>query len=356
MGIQRTILPWIVFSVGLCGLGGGLLLQWWTNAYNWPWLVSGKPFFSLPANIPVTFETTILSSVFAAFFGMWILNKLPQVWHPLFKQQRFLKVTDDSFFIAVQASDKKFQRGKAETLLQEAGAVAVEPCYTSADPNRRKLPKSLAAFILVTVVLALVPFALIAKTRHSTSREPHIHIFPDMDFQPKYKAQRASSLFDNQRASRLPVKGTVARGRLKADEHFYRGIAGDKWATTFPSTFGVSNRMMKRGQERFGIYCQPCHGSSGKGDGIVQERAKRLAPNNKAGWVQPTNLHQDYVVKMPHGQLFNTISNGIRTMPSYGAQIPETDRWAIVLYIRALQRSQNATFSDVPPDERKDVR
>lgn len=356
MGIKRTVLPWIVFTIGLCGLGGGLLLQWWANAYNWPWIVSGKPFFSLPANIPVTFESTILLSVFASFFGMWALNKLPQVWHPFFKQDRFRKATDDGFFIGIQASDRKFQRGKTEALLRDAGALAVDACYTSADPDRRKLPKPVAVFILVTTFLALVPFALIAKARTEKTSEPHIHVFPDMDFQPKLKAQRPTNLFDDQRASRRPVAGTVARGQLKEDDHFYRGIVNGEWATTFPAAFEVSKPMIERGRNRFNIYCQPCHGSSGRGDGMIHQRARKLPPTSKAGWVQPTDLHQDYVVKMPHGQLFNTISNGIRTMPAYAAQIPESDRWAIVFYVRALQRSQNANLNDVPADARKEIR
>jgi mono/diheme cytochrome c family protein len=355
MGIKRTVLPWIVFTIGLCGLGGGLLLQWWTNAYNWPWIVSGKPFFSLPANIPVTFETTILASVFASFFGMWILNKLPQVWHPFFRKDRFLKATDDSFFIGIQAADKKFQRGKTEAILRDAGALEVEPCYTSAAPDRRRLPRPLTAFILVSTVLALVPLALVAKARTTKSAEPHIHVFPDMDFQPKFGAQDATLLFDNMRASRVPVEGTVARGQLKSDDQFYRGINNGEWTTAFPATFEVSERTMARGKERYTIYCQPCHGSSGKGDGMIHERTKQLAPGNRAVWVQPTSLHQDYVVRLPHGQLFNTISHGIRTMPAYAAQIPEWDRWAIVLYVRALQRSQRANLDDVPPDARSAI-
>lgn len=355
MGIQRTILPWIVFAVGLCGLGGGLLLQWWANAYNWPWIVSGKPFFSLPANIPITFETTILASVFASFFGMWGLNKLPQWWSPLFKKDRFLKATDDAFFIGIEAADARFQRGKVEALLREAGAVAVETCYTSADPGRRAIPRPLFAFILITMALALVPFGLIAKARSSKSTQPHVHIVPDMDFQAKKKSQRPSDLFHDGRASRAWVDGTVARGTLQADDHLYRGIVDGQWATTFPDEIELGQRTMERGQNRFAIYCQPCHGADGKGVGMVHQRvASRQLPQR--GWVQPSSLHQEYIVKLPHGQLFNTISNGIRSMPGYAAQIPEVDRWAITLYVRALQRSQNANLNDVPPDARGKIR
>jgi mono/diheme cytochrome c family protein len=99
---------------------------------------------------------------------------------------------------------------------------------------------------------------------------------------------------------------------------------------------------MNRGQDRFTIYCTPCHGQTGVGNGIVIKR----------GFMVPPNFHDERLVTMPDGQIFNAISNGVRLMPSYGKQIPVEDCWAIVAYIRALQRSQRATLSDVPESER----
>ncbi|WP_428262874.1 quinol:electron acceptor oxidoreductase subunit ActD [Haliangium sp.] len=355
MGIKRTILPVVVFVIGLCGLGGGLLLQWWTNAFDWPWIVSGKPFFSLPANIPITFEATILASVFASFFGMWALNKLPQHWHPFFKKDSFRRATDDGFFIGIEAADKVFQRGKAQALLEQAGACQVESCFVSRDPQVWAVPRPLMGFVIVSCMAALVPFALIAKARADKSDTPRVHVWSDMDFQPKAKAQTASKLYGDQRASRAPAEGTIARGALKADDHFYRGMQGDQWATSFPAQVEISMDTIEHGRERFGIYCQPCHGAAGEGDGMIQQRTTQLGRNVR-GWVQPSNLHQGSIVRQPHGQIFNTISHGIRTMPGYATQLPEGDRWAIVLYLRALQRSQNANLDDVPADARQQIR
>ncbi len=354
MGIQRTILPVIVFIVGLCGLGGGLFLQWWMNSYDWPWIVSGKPFFSLPANIPITFETTILLSVFASFFGMWGLNKLPQHWHPFFQKERFRKASDDGFLIGIQASDKVFQRGKTQALLEEAGALAVETCYLESTPETRALPRPIVGFIIVSMVVALVPFALIAKGRATKTDTPRYHVFSDMDFQPKGKAQTPSDIFADGRTARTPVAGTVARGHLRADDHFFRGIQNGQWATALPPDFEVSVSAVENGRKQYGIFCQPCHGASGKGNGMIHQRTLSNVPVR--GWVQPTNLHQENIVRQPHGQLFNTISNGIRSMPGYSAQMSETDRWAVVLYLRALQRSQNALLEDVPADARQNLR
>lgn len=126
MGIRPTVLPWIVLCGGLCGLTTGLLLQWFCNAYDYPFLISGKPLWSLPANIPVIFELTVLFSALTAVFGMLGLNRLPMLYNPLFKHDRFRRATDDRFFVFIDAGDPKFDETRATSLLKEMGAVAVE--------------------------------------------------------------------------------------------------------------------------------------------------------------------------------------------------------------------------------------
>jgi hypothetical protein len=126
MGIKPTILPWLVLTGGLTGLVGGLLLQWYVNAYDYQFLISGKPIWSLPANIPVIFEMTILFSALTAVFGMIGLNRLPQLYNPLLKSDRFRRVTTDRFFLVVDSSDRKFNEAETTRLLLDAGAVAVE--------------------------------------------------------------------------------------------------------------------------------------------------------------------------------------------------------------------------------------
>jgi mono/diheme cytochrome c family protein len=172
-----------------------------------------------------------------------------------------------------------------------------------------------------------------------------------MDHQFKFKAQQENALFADRRAMRLPVEGTVARGELRENDKFYRGIEGGDWATTFP--FEITRDVMARGQQRFEIYCSPCHGLDGAGRGTVAVRALELL---EAKWVPPADMHTELVRSRPVGHLFNTITNGIRTMAAYGPQIAPDDRWAIVAYVRALQRSQNATLEDVPADVRPSLR
>lgn len=344
IGIKRTILPVLVFGAGITGTVLGVLLQWWMNAYNWPWNVSGKPDWSIPANVPIAYETTILLAVFASFFGMWALNKLPQVWHPFFKLDRFVKASDDGFLIGIEAKDKRFDLEKTTALLEAAGATAVEPCYLDADPDRRKLPTWLWGFIIATTVMAMIPFALIAKARASKSTEPHWHVFADMDFQPKAKSDAAFSAFPDGRANRGEIPGTVARGFLKEDDPaFYYGLESygtpqQAWITGLPDRVQPTAALLARGRERYDIYCAPCHGFDGRGAGTVPAK---LAESGKI-WA-PTNLVDagKGIVQQPNGQLFNTISNGRDMMLGYASQITVEDRWAIVLYVRALQRSQH---------------
>ncbi len=346
MGIKRTILPLLIFGGGFTGLVGGVALQWYCNAYSWGWNISGKPTWSIPANIPIAFECTILFAVLTAFFGVWILNKLPQVWHPNFRSDRFMRVTDDAFLIGIEAADKRFDATATTKLLVDAGATAVEDVHLDPDPKNRQLPRWIVAFIVASTAFALIPFAIAAKARNSHSSEPHIHIFPDMDFQPKYKSDAAMDMFPDDRANRGELEGTVSRdpASLKADDLFYRGLENGAWTTGFPKQLEINEKLVDRGENRFNIYCTPCHGYDGKGNGSVPTR---WAAEGNA-WI-PRNLVDpgQTPVAMPNGQLFNTISNGYQTMNGYAAQIPHADRWAIVLYVRALQRSQNATRQDV---------
>jgi hypothetical protein len=126
MGIKKTVLPYIVFGAGLTGTLAGILLQWWTNAVDYPFLISGKPLFSLPANIPVAFETTILFAAISALVGMLALNGLPRLSHPLFASRAFKRVTDDRFFISVEADDPLFDAAKTRELLESISDQTVE--------------------------------------------------------------------------------------------------------------------------------------------------------------------------------------------------------------------------------------
>ena len=348
MGIRMTILPWIVLGAGLCGLATAILLQWWTNAYDYRWLVSGKPFWSVPANVPIMFELTVLFAGLTTLVAMLVLNNLPFPSHPLDHIRRFARSTDDRFFLFVEAADPKFDEDSTKTLLEGTHPHAIENVLEDRKTSDT-LPVGIIYGLVIMTVASAVPFALAAKARYTLSRSPRIHIIQDMDAQPKYKAQRENPVFSDGRSTRVPDPETVAVGELREDDHFYRGKDNGAWARTFPPAVRVDEVAMDRGQQRFGIYCTPCHGFGGEGNGMVAKRAEELAQGT---WTPPTNLTDARIRNMPVGELFNTITNGIRNMPAYGAQIPTSDRWAIILYLRALERGRAATLADLEPAER----
>lgn len=162
----------------------------------------------------------------------------------------------------------------------------------------------------------------------------------DMHDQPKYVPLRESAFFNDARSARPLVDGTVARGQLHDDELMYTGKVKGEDATVFPMR--VDAAVMARGQQRFNIYCTPCHGRTGQGDGMVVRR----------GYRRPPSLHQDRLRNAPAGHFFDVMTNGFGAMPDYAAQIKAQDRWAITAYIRALQLSGHATLADVPAADR----
>jgi mono/diheme cytochrome c family protein len=163
----------------------------------------------------------------------------------------------------------------------------------------------------------------------------------DMQDQPKYKPFRASRVFADGASARPLVEGTVPRGELRADSHLYTGKVNNQPVDTFP--FPVTRAVLDRGQERFEIFCTPCHGRTGDGDGMVVRR----------GYRRPPTWHSDRLRGMPVGYFFDVITNGFGAMPDYKAQIPVADRWAIVAYIRALQLAQHAPVAELPPADRE---
>lgn len=163
----------------------------------------------------------------------------------------------------------------------------------------------------------------------------------DMHIQPKYKGLEPSTFFNDGRSARPVIPGTVARGELRTDELLYAGKINGKVANVFP--FPITMKDLKRGQQRFNIYCSPCHDFTGSGDGMVVQR----------GFPPPPSYHIQRLVNAPVGHFFNVITNGYGTMYSYAARISPKDRWRIVAYIRALQLSEDAPLSDVPPKELK---
>jgi mono/diheme cytochrome c family protein len=202
----------------------------------------------------------------------------------------------------------------------------------------------MVALLLVVVIGTWVPLAMIYQARRQTSRLPRVHFFHDMDHQPRFGAQAAHPWYADGRAMRLPIEGTLSRGQLDHDQEYALGyVTQDGTKSSAPVRFASSipdrltaNRvpLIKRGRDRFVIYCAPCHGGQGAGDGPVNQAALAL---KESKWVPATNLLTQLIRDRADGQLFQAITDGVRSMPSYGSQISVRDRWAIVAYVRQLQ-------------------
>jgi len=210
--------------------------------------------------------------------------------------------------------------------------------------------------VLAALALAVPPF-VIARVRATPDPNRAVHIFFDMDFQPKFKTQAGNPLFADGRSQRPAVLGTVARGETMLDTHLNDGVVDGKWVDALPAGMAMSRELLDRGQQRYNIYCSVCHGYAGFGDGAVNKRAMELmssseGPANGTSWVQAKSLHDPLVREHPLGMLYSIVGNGIRNMAGYGTQIDVEDRWAIAAYVKALQLSQNASVQDVPPELR----
>lgn len=199
------------------------------------------------------------------------------------------------------------------------------------------------------IALLMLPFVLIS-CRGQLSDKPPVHLNPNMDNQRRFEAQEKNEFFSDNRSMRPPVEGTVPRnspygnykGYYQGGDEGYRGSNADTLLVENPVE--LTRSFLYRGQDRYDIYCAPCHGGTGAGDGIIMV--------NQYGFVPAPTFHQDRIRELSDGELFSIITNGIRTMPPYAHQVKVEDRWAIVAYIRALQRSQHVPESDM---ERYDV-
>lgn len=218
------------------------------------------------------------------------------------------------------------------------------------------------AFFIFSIVAVLC----FAGLRGTKSQNPPIEIFRDMDHQPKYLPQHTSSFFADGRAERKPVAGTVPMGYESKGAHlqvparngtfksvgftnqpdyYDTGSIGDVYGDGFPTELVIDEAFIQRGHERFDINCSPCHGKAGQGNGIMSQ----------FGVVAIANLLDERIRIQPDGQIYATITNGKNTMGAYGPVIAVDDRWAIVSYIRALQKSQSLKLADLPEAQQKEL-
>lgn len=332
MGIKYPLVGPIALTGGILGCFLALLMMWWMSENNYPNLIGGKPFFSLPPSIPITFEGTVLITGIATVIGMLILlNKLPKINTPVSDTEFMKRVSSDKFGMIINASDSRFSENEVKSLFESLGASKIENIYYKPSNLTVKTPifdgKFIVTLIGVAAITAIVSYFTLNFVLYN------VVPFDWMWHQAKINSQSESLFFANKSGMRMPVEGTVARGFMPYE---YKGLP-DSAVKLLSNPLPVSKKVIENGQDKYNIYCSPCHGYYGDGDGRLNQQ-----------FPVPPSLHNSKVLNWKDGNIYHVITNGQNVMPSYESQISRDDRWAIVHYVRTLQRAKNAKDSDLP--------
>ena len=335
-GIERTMrlkpspLGYFALVFGLLGAVGAVGLMTWITLVDYPLVIGGKPFWSWPAFVPVAFEVTVLlASVLTVVSMIVVFFKFPNNSHPLHDTPYMKRVSSDGFGISIEAVDPLFEESRVHALLTSLGGREVGPVYFEVEDHDAGPKVFDLKFIGLLVGVGVLVSALTYVTLNVVL---YMEPFNWMMVQGKLKPQAASTLFKDGIGMRPPVPGTVARGFLP---YAFKGRpedAGKYLANPLP----VTKPVLDLGREKYLTFCSPCHGNFGRGD----SRLAGQFPN-------PPTLHSDKVREWTDGSIFHVITEGQNVMPSYAAQISRDERWAIVHYVRVLQRAHYAKESDL---------
>jgi hypothetical protein len=330
MKLPPSKLGYVALVVGLSGALAALLLMFWMSAVDYPIVIGGKPFFSFPAYVPVMFEVTVLSASIATVLTMlFVFFKLPNNAHPLHDTDYMKKVSSDKYGISIQAEDEKFNKSEVMKFLEECGAKEITPIYFDESEINHKHrilePKFIGFLLFVAVLTSSVTYFTLNKILYMSP-------FNWMMEQSKLNPQSSSAIFSDGFGMRNPVEGTVAKG---FSPYVYKGQP-ELAEVSLVNPLPVSKSTLESGQKKYDTFCSPCHGYYGEGD----SRLRGQFPN-------PPSLHSEKVRTWKDGRIFHVITDGQNIMPSYSTQLNDDDKWAIVHYVRVLQRALNAKESDL---------
>lgn len=325
MGLGQSKIGYVTLFFGFAGAIFIFLFMGWTMAINYPYIVGGKPLFPFQAFIPITFEVTVLCGSIATVVGMLaVFFNLPFLNHPIHDSNYIKEVSIDKFGVVIEAQDPIFERDKVTEFLKSLGGEKIE--YIN-EPEKEEFKILQPKFILfLVVVAALTSFG----TFITLNKLMYVVPFNWMDNQRKSNPQSETNFFYDGYAMRTPVVGTVAKEFMP---YPYQGQAQPEVPLANPTL--PTEQLLKMGQEKFLTFCSPCHGNYAQG-------VSRLKGQFPPG---PT-LHSAKIIGYSDGMIYNIITNGQNAMPSYAYQIPREQRWAIIDYIRVLQRAQNPNPSD----------
>ena len=326
MKIKPSKLGFVTLLMGLAGATIALLLMYFTMSVEYPIVIGGKPFFALPAFIQITFELTVLLATLSTVGAMIALFfRLPDNQHPLHDTEYMKQVSADKFGLVIEAEDEKFNEIEVLSFLKKLNPLTTELIYF---PEVESYPVLQPKFLLFLITIAVV---VSGGTYVALNKLMYITPFNWMMDQEKLNPQKPSEIFADGRGMQLPVKGTVARGYIP---YPYAGQTSPTEVLANPTLPTKEN--LELGKAKYFTYCSPCHGYFADGD----SRLRGQFPN-------PPTLHSKRAKDFSDGMIYHIITNGQNAMPSYAAQITRDERWAIVNYVRALQRAKDASDQDL---------
>ncbi len=328
LGLRRSPLGGMVLVMGILGALTAFGFQYWISAIDYPIVTGGKGVGSWEAFVPIMFEVTVLFATFTAGLGMLLLlNKLPFFGHPVLQARAMKAITRDRFALAIEAGDGVLDAAAARAALAAAGAVEIEEVPApAAEPM---LSSAFTLRALGAIVLACLGAGLAIHT--AIKLFPVLAPMKYMQDQPKLNAQRGSTFFKDGFGMRPPVAGTVARGHLPI------GVATQEEAAALVNPLPRSREVLLKGRAAYRNRCEVCHGAVANG-----------VPSLTAAYgAKPANLQSQQFRDYPDGKLYWAVTVGKNAMPSHAAELDESQRWAVVHYLRALQRAQNAKDEDL---------
>ncbi len=330
MKLAPSKLGYVALIVGLSAAIGIILTMYWIAAIDYPINIGGKPFFSFPALVPIIFEVTVLSASIATVLALlFFFFKFPNNSYPLHDTEYMKAVSSDKFGLCILADDPKFKMQDVEKFLLSLNPIKIEAVYydeneLKAKPNIFE-PKFLTFLVVIGLFISGITYFTLNKLMYM---EP----FTWMMVQNKPIPQEESKVFADGYSMRVPVKGTVSKGNMP---YLFYGKP-EEAAIKMQNPLAYNKSNLDLGKNKYNIYCSPCHGNFGAGD----SRLRGQFPN-------PPSLHSAKVNNWSDGRIYHVIMEGQNVMPSYATQLNTTERWAVILYVRALQRSLNAKESDL---------
>lgn len=330
MKLPPSKLGFVTLFAGLGGMSLALLMMWWMMAIDYPIIIGGKPFFPLPAFIPITFELTVLLATLTTVGALlFFFFKLPNNKHPLHDTNYMKNVSSDKYGICIEAIDPKFNENEIKDLFTSLHASLIEPIYFDDEEISFKTKVAEPKFLVFLAAVAV--FVSVSAYLH-LNQLLYIVPFSWMSDQEKAVVQETNEIFENGLTMQNPVEGSVARGFLPYPFKNKPDDAGKLLVN--PLIPNVENLAV--GKEKYDIYCSPCHGYLGEGD----SRLRGQFPN-------PPSLHSEKLRTWSDGRIYHVITEGQNVMPSYRSQLTRQERWAVVNYLRVLQRSLNAKETDL---------